>query len=94
MGLPTFQQAREGIYEVLRKRGWNMDTHLKVPHATSPNGLFRLWFKPQALHYTVVGHGFRHTAGDARTLAMDLDIRKIDPEVLVRWIGRNHREAI
>ena len=77
----TFLQARRDILDTLEHNGWQLsDRHLKVPHATSPNGEIRLWFKPQAVY---VSHGtdFKY----ARTFAYDLDIRRISAE---HFIGR------
>jgi hypothetical protein len=86
---PTFLQARAAILDALRQQGWDVKTYgprgeLKVPHATSSDGDLRLWFKPQAVHYTRRdAHG--HDMGRAHTLAYDLDIRKIDPAKLGPW---------
>ena len=84
----TFEQARQGIFVELRRRGWALKTGLKTPHATSPSGTFRLWFKPQAVHFT---EGVSHDAGDARSLSYELDIRQEDPSRLLDWVQRNHR---
>lgn len=91
----TYEAARKGILSVLRSRGWSDNVNLKTPYATSPNGLLRLWFRPQAVHYTKIVRGGRdagsglpqsHNSGDARTVSYDLDIRKVDPGKLVTWI--------
>lgn len=80
----TFEKARQGIFAVLRNRGWSLKTDLKMPHATSPNGNIRLWFKPQAVHYT---EGNRHNGNDARAISYELDIRKIDPSKFIDWVS-------
>lgn len=59
----TFEQARQGIFAELQRRGWALKTGLKTPRATSPSGNFRLWFRPQAVHFT---EGAKHDAGEAR----------------------------
>lgn len=82
----TYDAARQGIFAVLRSRGWALNVGLKTPHATSPNGLLRLWFKPQAVHHTKIERGGRHDAGNAHAISYDLDIRKVDPGKLVTWI--------
>ena len=80
----TYLQARDDIWAALRRAGWSMSMlHLKLPHATSPNGYLRLWFKPQAVHYTINSGEFapsrRHLSADARAIAYDLDIRTMSP---------------
>lgn len=85
----TFEQAKKGIFEVLRARGWGLKTDLSTPHATSPSGMLRLWFKPQAVYYTKLVPAIRHTLGDARTVSYNLDIRKADPAKLVDWIEKS-----
>ena len=84
----TFDQARQDIFAELQRRGWTLKTGLKTPHATSPSGNFRLWFKPQAVHFT---EGAKHDAGDARTIMYDLDIRHEDPAAFLDWVQRNYR---
>lgn len=46
----TFKEAREQVFAFLKKRGWNVAENLTVPHATSPDGKVRLWFKSQAVY--------------------------------------------
>lgn len=72
----TFPQARAEIFAALRDAGWSVKSDLKVPHATSPDGSLRLWFKAQAVHAT---EGDRHNFGNARTFGgYGLDIRQYD----------------
>ncbi len=78
----TFAQARADILDRLRQKQWTVKANLKIPHATSPDGDVRLWFKPQAVHFTC---GVSHQAGDARTIMYDLDIRKVDPDKLITY---------
>lgn len=86
---PTFEQARQALYEHLRSVGWEVVTtdrrtlrFMKVPHATSPDGRVRIWFKPQAVWVSCTTlHRPRHDMGDARSLWMD--IRYTDPSVIV-----------
>jgi len=71
----TYAQAREQVLACLASRGWKVATRdqngraLKVPHATSPDGWLRLWFKPQAVHFT---EGNQHSAQHARSLWVDI----------------------
>jgi len=70
----TFTQAREQVLAYLAGRGWKVATRdqngrpLKVPHATSPDGWLRLWFKSQAVHFTEQ----LHNAHYARSLWVDI----------------------
>jgi len=59
----TFKQAMEAHLSALREAGWTVKDGLKTPHATSPDGLTRLWFKPQAV-YAGRGSDF----GEARSI--------------------------
>ncbi len=94
MARPTFAAARKVLLEGLAALGWSISSpSLKVPHATSPGGTLRLWFKPQAVYYTstrdtntfqvegtrIDSTLMRHTLGEARCISYDLDIR--DPDV-------------
>ena len=53
-GTKTFVQAKAAHLAELSKRGWGVKPDLKVPHATSPDGKTRLWFKSQAVHVTKI----------------------------------------
>lgn len=70
----TFAQARKEIFDFLKKKGWKLVDHLKIPHATSPDGDYRLWFKTQAVY---MSKG-RHRLGDARSTW--IDIRDVSPD--------------
>jgi hypothetical protein len=48
--MKTFKQAQADHLAALAQLGWNVKAGLKIPHATSPDGLTRLWFKPQAVY--------------------------------------------
>ena len=77
----TFEESRREILSALRSAGWVVKSELKIPHATSPDGELRLWFKAQAVHST---EGNRHEFGNARTFGgYGFDIREYDgPEFL------------
>lgn len=81
----SYAKARAEILKYLQKEGWNVKPNLKVPHATSPDGELRLWFKPQAVYYT---HGNNHTLGGARTVSYDFDYRKMSGPEFVKEIER------
>jgi len=91
----TFKQAQAEILDVLQGKGWRLSLRsLKIPHATSPDGWLRLWFKPQAIYYTAGSHNF----GDARSLHED-DIRTQAPQAVAersialatKWGDRSNR---
>ncbi len=82
--MPTYAQAQEAILADLAQRGWTVKSGLKIPHATSKDGRYRLWFKTQAVYYTIVGASSAgmpgaHDFHSARSLWVD-DIRKGTPE--------------
>lgn len=87
---PTYLEARDDILAALRRAGWQVSPHtLKTPHATSPNGRLRLWFLPQAVHYTTesrYGTTIGHARGDARSVSYELDIRKLTPTEFIAQI--------
>ena len=80
---PTFSAARAELLAYLRAHGWDVKTSgpsgpLKTPHATSPSGSLRLWFKPQAVYFTTGRH---HELGGARSLWVD--IREVSPAAII-----------
>ncbi|TFH21763.1 MAG: hypothetical protein E4H03_09880 [Myxococcales bacterium] len=85
----TYAEARDDIWAALGRAGWELSLPtLRLPHATSPNGLLRLWFKPQAVYYTsqhaTTDRG--HTQANARSVSYDLDIRKMTPTDFLDYI--------
>lgn len=94
----TFQAARSAILDDLQRRGWKVVSGLKIPHATSPHGQLRLWFKAQAVYFTEDlnarsdrnGHAFGH----ARTISYDLDIRTLTPDEFYAYLKRAFPEAL
>lgn len=73
----TFQEARAEIIEHLKKEHWTVKEGLKIPHATSPNGEIRVWFKPQAVYVSYANRVTDHQLNYARSLWFD--IRTMDP---------------
>ncbi len=54
--METFNEAKSRILSELGAAGWSISSlTLKTPHATSPNGDARLWFKPQAIWLSYAG---------------------------------------
>ncbi len=71
--LPTFAVQRAAILTELRRAGWAVAEGLKVPHATSPDGLLRYWFKTQAIYYEPLrASEGRFDLGDAHSLVSDM----------------------
>ena len=85
MTTKTFMAARAELLAHLRAIGWAVSGPLKVPHATSPDGSTRLWFKTQAVYLST---GNSHTLGDARSLWVD--IRKVSPVAVVTIATTRH----
>ena len=73
----TYKQATASHIAALAALGWATSPALKVPHATSPCGSVRLFFKAQAV-YAASG---RAALGQARSL--HVDSRTVDTEDLV-----------
>lgn len=88
---PTFLEAREDLLAALRRAGWNLsEPGLRLPYATTPNGVLRLWFKPQAVHYTILhGNTTRHNARETHSVSYDLDIRKVTPTDFIAQMQRS-----
>lgn len=86
----TFAQAKSLLLNEFQHIGWTVKKDLKFPHATSPDGVMRFWFKPQTVHYTIVIGlgGKRHEMGNARTLSYDQDIRKMSVDDLIAHVNR------
>ncbi len=85
----TFKEAQSEIFAALRADGWAMKTDLKIPHATSPDGRYRLWFKTQAVYFDFANLG-KHNFGDARSMWAD-DIRKITAEQFLSEVVRHRK---
>jgi hypothetical protein len=77
--LPTYKKAQQAIRNMLRDEGWTIKEGLKVPHATSPEGKTRLYFKAQSI-YEDTGPPF--SLNRARSLVSDP--RK--PGVIEAWL--------
>lgn len=76
----TFKEAREKLINHLRETGWEVKTDLKVPWARTghSNDRITLWFKPQAVWYSL---GHAHSLNMARSLW--IDIRALNPSEFV-----------
>jgi hypothetical protein len=46
----TYAKAQQEILHLLGNQGWTLSGRLKIPHATSPDGEVRFWFKAQAIY--------------------------------------------
>jgi hypothetical protein len=90
----TYPQAQAEIFAFLKTKGWKVTEGLKVPHATSPDGKFKLWFKAQSVYFTLPNDRGRHEYGDARTINYDHDIRKMSVEEFLEMVlhSKEYRE--
>lgn len=81
MARETYPVAHARLLAGLKAAGWSASGPLKVPYATSPDGSFRYWFKPQAIWFS---EGNSHSLNGARSTM--LDAREIETSQLLRWI--------
>jgi hypothetical protein len=79
----TYAKSHNEILDYLASRAWDVKKNLKVPHATSPDGRVRLWFKTQAVYFT---NGTHHELGNARSLFADT--RAMTPEQFLRDVQK------
>ncbi len=87
---PTYAKARRDILAYLGSEGWDLSSpSLKVPHATSPGGSMRLYFKAQSVHLDDGGKPF--SLGASRS--MWLDIRELTPEQFLGQVNRQMRRG-
>ena len=84
---PKFSDHRKNLLDGLRAKGWTVADGLKVPHATSPNGEARVWFKTQSVHLNDTGTDPRSFAN---THSLTSDIREIpDADCLELGVARS-----
>ena len=83
----TFAQARLALQTALKAEGWTLSPTYnpqgrpyKVPYATSPSGVVRLWFKPQAVYGAIKSTDL----GEARSIAIDM--RTLDPATFAKEV--------
>ena len=86
--LPSFKKVHQDIKDALTKKGWKLSGPLKVPYATSPDGEMRLWFKPQAIYFTV---GNRHNLNGARTMTYD-DLRELSVSEFMNLVEKRQKK--
>ena len=99
---PTFTQARAALFDAFKAAGWTMSAaSLLVPHATSPDGRIRAWFKAQSVYWTALNApypwntGSKHNLGDAHSITQaGIDIRKVDSAKFVPWFAKNVESMI
>lgn len=78
----TFTAVRSSLLDRLKEEKWNVRVGIATPWAESPDGTFRLWFKPQAVYYSH-GDGVKNI-GTAHS--MHIDIRDTTPDVFMAII--------
>ena len=91
---PTFAEKKDELLGYLKTQGWEVREMgpsykpMKVPHATSPDGTIRLWFKTHAIYHA--SHAYRGGSFDLGSAhSMSSDMRELDGPSLVataqRW---------
>lgn len=90
----TYAAALTAVFNALGAAGWTLsDPALKVRHATTPDGVYRVWFKARALYYTVAYPG-AHNMGNARTITYDTDIaRRLSTAAMVAYLNKDSNDA-
>ena len=103
MKKPTFAAARAALQSALRAAGWQLSPPYnpqgkpyKVPYATSPDGVVRLWFKTEAVYAAV------NTSDIGQAHSACSDMRELDPyefaanihEDVVRWHMRMRERGL
>jgi len=78
---PTYLEARAELFKYLEDKGWKVNSTLKIPHATSPDGDVRMWFKTQAVWVSYGDAHGRHDFKNARSIHGD--IRRMKPEEVI-----------
>lgn len=86
---PTFKAAKEALMRYLSKQGWTIKTGLKVPYATHPDGDLRLWFKKQAIYYSL---GNMHSMKGAHST--HVDVRGMSPAEFVKDVEKSARTPV
>lgn len=91
----THAQGQKDALDALEKRGWKVARGLKIPHATHPEGDVRLWFKPQAVHFTHAKAEYPyhagHSAGNMRQLHPDIDLRKHSGDTVADYAEKHFK---
>ncbi len=70
------------VLDGLSALGWTVKAGLRVPHATSPDGRLRLWFRKPTVYYTFGSHLMPF----ARTTDMRPETATI--EQVLYWVAR------
>jgi len=83
--MKTYSIAKTEIQDHLETLGWTLARGLLTPHATSPNGNVRLYFKPQGIHFSKSRMG-SHKLGNAHSLFCD--IRKMTMDEFMACVDR------
>lgn len=88
----TYDEAKDALMFYLKAHDWKVSAAgLKIPHATSPDGNVRLWFRPQAIYFTVG----EHVSGAARTVTYNTnELKRLPPEAYYnRFVERLFKEV-
>lgn len=84
----TFEQAKTEIFAALKADGWKIVENLKIPHATSKDNRFRLWFKAQAVYMSFSEDGRNRTNDMGGARSMHVDIRDVDGPGFLKEVER------
>lgn len=85
---PTFAAVQKRIFNEFAAEGWTMSSPtLKVPHATSPDGKCRAWFKAQSIYFS--RGGGKHELNTAHSATQNFDLRDVRPGAFVAWFEKN-----
>lgn len=97
MSKRTYADAQQEIFAGLARDGWALKLGLKVPQAVSPDGMWKLFFKAQAIYLAREYPGSRNYSAslkDAHSLHLD-DIREGTYATfaahLARWTAESGR---
>jgi hypothetical protein len=90
----TYEEKMGEFMEALKKEGWSVKTShnlkaLKIPHATSPDGKMRLWFKARAVHYGPASSDI----GDAHTLTYE-DLKGYSVSAFMKLVAKAMGEGV
>jgi hypothetical protein len=88
-GARTYAEAQRDFLSYLRQQGWAVSPPLKEPHATSPDGGYRIWFRPQAVYYAPREAG-KYDRSRAHSLWFRRDLRQMDGPEFVSEVEESH----
>lgn len=82
----TYAAAQKRLFKELPLLGWKVKENLVVPHATSPSGRVRVWFKKQAVHKNVSREPGKEPVYPG-SLSLFIDIRGMSAQSFTEYCG-------